>query len=69
MSYIMSTEGVTNLFKLLPDPPTMAKITIRVDDEQKQRWEDAQENEPRSSNMTNFVKLAVEDYIARNDLE
>jgi len=47
----------------------MAKITIRVDDDQKKRWEEAQENEPRSSNMTNFVKLAVEDYIDRNELE
>ncbi|MFB6185617.1 MAG: hypothetical protein ABEI86_01965 [Halobacteriaceae archaeon] len=46
----------------------MAKITIRVDDDQKQRWQEAEDNEPRSSNMTNFVKLAVEDYIARNDL-
>ncbi|QGA82112.1 MULTISPECIES: hypothetical protein [Haloarculaceae] len=43
-------------------------ISLRIDDEQKERWEQALENEPRVQNLSDFIRLSVEDYIDRNDL-
>lgn len=47
----------------------MAQITIRIDDDQKERWEQAIEEDYRASNMTNLIKIAVEDYIEEHGLE
>jgi len=44
-------------------------ISLRIEDEQKERWEQALEKEPRIDNLSDFIRFAVEDYIQRNDLE
>ena len=44
-----------------------SQIHLRIDDEQKKRWEDAVEDDPRFSTLSEYIRFAVEEQIASQE--
>lgn len=54
--------------KLNTEYDTMAQINVRIPDDQKERWDQAVKVDYKASNLTNLIKISVEEYIENHDL-
>jgi Arc/MetJ-type ribon-helix-helix transcriptional regulator len=40
-----------------------SQVHIRLDEEQKERWQEAVDNDPRFSSLSDFIRYSVEEQI------
>lgn len=47
----------------------MPQINIRLSEDQKSRWEQAVDEDYKASNLSNLIRISVEEYIENHELD